>query len=66
MPKEHELKNHSRYGSEHWGTEPPCTVFEKRPLKDPKENVIPGLYNAWIRLNNPAHYNSYTTEMVKG
>ncbi|MBP1699704.1 MAG: enoyl-CoA hydratase/isomerase family protein, partial [Deltaproteobacteria bacterium] len=66
MPREHEMKNHSRYGSEHWGTEAPCTVYEKKPLKDPKGNVIPGLYNAWIRLNNPAQYNSYTTEMVKG
>ena len=25
-----------------------------------------GLYVAWIRLNNPKQYNSYTTEMVKG
>jgi 6-oxo-cyclohex-1-ene-carbonyl-CoA hydrolase len=41
-------------------------VYEKRPLKDPKGNVVPGLYVAWIRLNNPAQYNSYTTEMVKG
>ena len=50
----------------HWGTEAPCTVYEKKPLKDPKGNVIPGLFTAWIRLNNPAQYNSYTTEMVKG
>ena len=66
MPREHEMKNHDRYGSEHWGTEAPCTVYEKKPLKDAKGNVIKGLYNAWIRLNNPAQYNSYTTEMVKG
>ena len=66
MPREHEMKNHSRYGAEHWGTEAPCTVYEKKPLKDPKGNVIPGLFNAWIRLNNPGQYNSYTTEMVKG
>ena len=66
MPREHEMKDHSRHGSNHWGTEAPCTVYEKRPLKDPKGNVIPGLYNAWITLNNPAQYNSYTTEMVKG
>ena len=26
----------------------------------------PRSYTAWIRLNNPAQYNSYTTEMVKG
>ena len=66
MPREHEMKDHSRHGSNHWGKEAPCTVYEKRPLKDPKGNVIPGLYNAWITLNNPAQYNSYTTEMVKG
>ena len=36
MPREHELKDHSRHGTNHWGTEAPCTVYEKRPLKDPK------------------------------
>lgn len=66
MPREHEMKDHSRHGTQWWGTEAPCTVYEKRPLKDPKGNVVPGLYVAWIRLNNPAQYNSYTTEMVKG
>ncbi len=66
MPREHEIKFHDRHSKEHWGTEAPCTVYEKKPLKDPKGNVIKGLYNAWIRLNNPAQYNSYTTEMVKG
>ncbi len=66
MPREGGLKDHSRHGKEWWGTEAPSTVYEKRPLKDTKGNVIPGLYTAWIRLNNPAQYNSYTTEMVKG
>ena len=66
MPRESEEKNHDRYGSEHWGTQAPCTIYEKRPLKDPKGNVIKGLYVAWITLNNPTQYNSYTTEMVKG
>jgi len=66
MPREHEIKSHDRYGKEHWGTEAPCTVYEKKPVKDLKGNVVPGLYNAWIRLNNPGQYNSYTTEMVKG
>lgn len=66
MPRESEEKNHDRYGSEHWGTQAPCTIYEKRPLKDPKGNVVKGLYVAWVTLNNPAQYNSYTTEMVKG
>ena len=66
MPREHEMKDHSRHGTQWWGTEAPCPVYEKRPLKDPKGNVIPGLYVAWVTLNNPAQFNSYTTEMVKG
>jgi 6-oxo-cyclohex-1-ene-carbonyl-CoA hydrolase len=41
-------------------------MYEKKPLKDPKGNVVPGLYVAWITLNNPGQFNSYTTEMVKG
>ncbi|MDD3846942.1 MAG: 6-oxocyclohex-1-ene-1-carbonyl-CoA hydratase [Syntrophorhabdaceae bacterium] len=66
MPRENGKKDHSRHGTQWWGTEAPSVVYEKKPLKDPKGNVIPGLYNAWIRLNNPMQYNSYTTEMVKG
>ena len=32
---------------------------------DPRAKLAPGLYNAWIWLDNPGQYNSYTTEMVK-
>jgi len=39
--------------------------FEKRPLKDAGGNEVPGLYNAWILLDNPAQLNSYTTGAVK-
>jgi 6-oxocyclohex-1-ene-carbonyl-CoA hydrolase len=66
LPRDDELKNHELIGSHHWGTEAPCTVYEKRPLTDPQGNEVADLYVAWIRLNNPAQYNSYTTEMVKG
>ncbi len=66
MPRENQPKNHLLHTDVHWGTEPPCTMYEKRPLKDPSGNVVEGLYVAWITLNNPAQYNSYTTEMVKG
>ena len=41
-------------------------IFEKRPARDADGAVVPGLYNAWIILDNPAQYNSYTTDMVKG
>lgn len=67
LPRDNEIKDHRLFkGEEYWGTEAPCTMFEKKPLVDPDGNEIPGLYTAWITLNNPAQYNSYTTEMVKG
>jgi 6-oxo-cyclohex-1-ene-carbonyl-CoA hydrolase len=40
--------------------------LERRPAKTPDGKTVPGLYNAWIWLDNPGQYNSYTTEMVKG
>ncbi len=40
-------------------------IFEKRPCKDAQGVPIPGLFNAWIMLNNPRQYNSYTTAAVK-
>ena len=66
MPRDDEMKDHALHTDVHWGTEAPCVVYEKRPLTDPKGNVVDGLYVSWIRLNNPKQYNSYTTEMVKG
>jgi 6-oxo-cyclohex-1-ene-carbonyl-CoA hydrolase len=66
LRRDDEMKDHALIGSEHWGTEAPCTVYEKKPIIDPKGNAIEGLYYAVIRLNNPKQYNSYTTPMVKG
>ena len=40
-------------------------LFEKKPAKTPDGKEVPGLFNAWISLNNPGQFNSYTTEMVK-
>ncbi len=40
-------------------------LFEKKPAKTPDGNEVPGLFNAWITLNNPSQFNSYTTNMVK-
>ena len=40
-------------------------LFEKRPCLDWKGNPVEGLFNAWIILNNPQQYNSYTTEAIK-
>ena len=66
LPRDHELKDHDVGGDEFFGTEPPCVVYEKKPIVDPEGNTVDGLYSAWVRLNNPRQYNSYTTEMVKG
>ena len=66
LNKDKEPKDHSIGGAEHWGTTPPCTVYEKRPILDASGKEVEGLFSAWIILNNPRQYNSYTTEMVKG
>jgi 6-oxo-cyclohex-1-ene-carbonyl-CoA hydrolase len=39
--------------------------FERRPARKPDGTIVQGLYDAWIWLDNPSQYNSYTTEMVK-
>jgi 6-oxo-cyclohex-1-ene-carbonyl-CoA hydrolase len=44
----------------------PGVRFERRPALTPEGKPAPGLFNAWIWLDNPSQYNSYTTEMVKG
>ncbi len=67
LPRENEKKNHELFkGPDYFGTEAPCTMYEKKPVLDPEGNEVEGLYSAWITLNNPRQYNSYTTEMVKG
>ena len=69
MPRDDELKDHGVGGEQFWGThdEPPCTVYEKKPLRRPGRR-------AWSTVSTPPgspsttrrQYNSYTTEMVKG
>ncbi len=68
MPRDNETRNHSLFGDQYWGSfdDAPCVVYEKRPVLDPNGKPVEGLYVAWIWLNNPRQYNSYTTEMVKG
>lgn len=55
-----QLKNHNLVN--HAYTD---ILFEKRPCLDTDGTPVPGLYNAWIMLNNPAQFNSYTTQAVK-
>ncbi len=65
LPRESGLKNHHLWDETLFSTEAPGVVFDKRPIVDPQGNPVDGLYSAWIILNNPQQYNSYTTDMVK-
>jgi len=66
LPRDNELKNHDLWGNEFFGTTPPCTAYELEPVRDDRGQAVPELFYARITLNNPAQYNSYTTQMVKG
>lgn len=39
--------------------------YELRPATTPDGTQVEGLFNAWIILDNPDQFNSYTTDMVK-
>jgi 6-oxo-cyclohex-1-ene-carbonyl-CoA hydrolase len=39
--------------------------YEKRPARRRDGSAAEGLTNAWIVIDNPRQYNSYTTDMVK-
>jgi 6-oxo-cyclohex-1-ene-carbonyl-CoA hydrolase len=66
LPKDNEIKNHDLWGKEFFSKESPSVVYELKPVVDSEGNKVKGLNSAWIILNNPAQYNSYTTDMVKG
>jgi len=40
-------------------------LYEKRPVKDARGQVVEGLSTVWITLDNPSQLNSYETAMVK-
>ncbi len=66
IPRDAEVKDHT-FGDENTlGGEKPSTLYELKPVVDAEGNTVEGLHAAWITLNNPDQYNSYTTEMVKG
>ena len=65
LRRDNELKDHALLGEEHFGSEAPSVIYDRRPVLDPQGKAVPGLFAAWIWLNNPAQYNSYTTAMVK-
>jgi len=39
--------------------------YDRRPVRAQDGSPVEGLYNAWITLDNPSQFNSYTTDMVK-
>jgi 6-oxo-cyclohex-1-ene-carbonyl-CoA hydrolase len=59
---ESKLADHNLVGE----TVVPGVILERRPARCPGGTVVEGLFHAWITLDNPKQYNSYTTEMVKG
>jgi len=55
------LKNHDLVDVKEF----PGLRYELRPAHTPEGKTAEGIHNAWIWLDNPAQFNSYTTEMVK-
>jgi len=62
----HTPKDHDLVGDAIRAAVSPRVRFEKRPVRGTDGKPVPGLCNAWITLDNPAQFNSYTTDMVKG
>jgi len=44
----------------------PGVILERHPARSADGHLLDGLFHAWITLDNPQQYNSYTTAMVKG
>ena len=60
-----DAKNHDLVADSVRQAVSPSVHFERRPVKAADGRPLNGLYNAWITLDNPAQFNSYTTDMVK-
>ena len=61
LPATRDFKNHDLVDD----YAKPGVRYELKPARRPDGSVAAGLFNAWIRLNNPGQVNSYTTDMVK-
>jgi 6-oxo-cyclohex-1-ene-carbonyl-CoA hydrolase len=62
---ERETKDHDLVADQLRVTVSKGVRYEKRPVKGEDGKPVAGLYNAWIVLDNPTQFNSYTTDMVK-
>jgi len=60
-----ETKDHDLVGEPARQSISKAVRYEKRPVKGEDGKAVPGLFNAWITLDNPTQFNSYTTDMVK-
>jgi len=59
------VKDHTLIPTQIWQAGRAGVHYDKRPVKDEQGKPVAGLYNAWITLDNPTQFNSYTTDMVK-
>jgi 6-oxo-cyclohex-1-ene-carbonyl-CoA hydrolase len=66
LPREGGIKDHDLYDDKYLNGEPPTVNYELKPIVRPDGEEVQGIHSAWITMNNPGQYNSYTTEMVKG
>ncbi|MGC2644224.1 MAG: enoyl-CoA hydratase/isomerase family protein, partial [Pseudolabrys sp.] len=64
-PRESEVKDHNLVTDPVRETVSKSVHYEKRPVKGVDGKPVAGLFNAWITLDNPSQFNSYTTDMVK-
>ena len=63
--KEREMKDHNLVAEHVRLAGNKGVRYEKRPVKAADGTPVAGLYNAWITLDNPTQFNSYTTDIVK-
>jgi 6-oxo-cyclohex-1-ene-carbonyl-CoA hydrolase len=66
LRRENDLKDHQLIDNSHFGGDAPTVIYERASGARRQGRRRGGLYSAWIWLNNPTQYNSYTTDMVKG
>ena len=60
-----EMKDHDLIGEQARMAASKGVLYEKRPVRGEDGKPVADLYNAWITLDNPTQFNSYTTDMVK-
>lgn len=66
LPRDGGLKDHDLWGDEFLNGDAPTIHYELKPILQPDGTAVEGIFSAWVVLDNPRQYNSYTTEMVKG